>query len=209
MTEAYIHPMLRGSDREYPPLLDAERPFPLHTLTAAGSWDAFRYRVWRSLLVYETRDLTYECVLATRLADIQMAREKDLDDGFDSRRALATTPLLILAILDGTTFNPLTAQVFNMLLQERTVEGRPSWIYTALTGNALARVVGDDSARRWFSSLQWFGVGAPAHGPSVATLPASPSTLRDQDTPLGSLGDLAGQPPDAPAGGQSSRKYHL
>jgi hypothetical protein len=203
MTENYIRPMLRGYDQLYHPSWDSEPPLPLRTFAAYGSWNGFRHMAWRSLIEYEPTDLAYECVTASRLADIQMQKEAGLDEGFDSRRELVTYPLLIVAILDSNV-NSLTSSTLNTLLQEREAEAHPSWIFTTITGNALARLIGEEAVGRWFSSLRWFGVAAH-NGPSVVSI--APPQVCSSDEPERPTADSPRQLEDPPPRGRSLGGY--
>jgi hypothetical protein len=203
-----INPLIRGADARLPTIWAEREPLPWETMVVTGSWPAFRYWVWRSLLVYEPRDITHDVVHFVRLTNIYTGREIDGSDGDEpgdrSYRDLTRLSVLVLVITLHDHVNRLNHSVLGNLLDERTNAQLATWIFSHRPPcPSLRDLVGPSVYERWFARAM---VELPdAHVP-VAPLHPAPEPGRSGDEPPLQLADAVGR---GRSGWRGSQPAHL
>jgi hypothetical protein len=141
VTQQYIKSALREQDTAYPVAMDAVPPIPFTPLVQVhrGKWDTFRRMAWRTLTTMEPRGFSYDVIQASRLNDIEFNKEVGTV-GYESLSHLADLHLLILLIKPATPTHKWVGYTIAHILDLRKTAGLPTWVFTFLTGNALAEV---------------------------------------------------------------------
>lgn len=141
----YIKPQLRGGRERWPDGLEGEPIYPLQNLMLGGSWQMFqpfKDRVWRSLVAYRPRGLTYDYIDAFRLVDI--AFEKD--EEYKTLRGLSTPGLLIVILGMADIANKMLPSLMQQLYMLRFDAVRPTWTFAPFDQDRIAQMYGRDFA---------------------------------------------------------------
>lgn len=166
----YISPKIRGTATELPERFKSFSPFPLEDFAVHGDYAQFCGQVWHSLLSYVSFDLHYQFIDAYRLVEIYL----DQDVEFKKVRDLEPYDLVIVVIGISDLPNRMLPPLMCMLLQQRRMLGRPTWIYSSLKPSQFL----DKYGRDLFSLLTFWQIGSTIE-PGSIEVPASHSTRLD------------------------------
>lgn len=183
---AYVKRSVMGNDAAYPESYASKTPLPLADQLSIGeqSYDDFRYSVWRSLEEYSERNLSYEFLDASRVIEIYFQRDGD----YESLRDLVRLDLLVLVFGEFCGPNKLMPDLIGQVLDQRRRDGRPTWVFSALTRNRFAsvytadvlRVLGGERIERKAETSQEVETAASAF---LSARRATPNAGRVQNAP--------------------------
>ncbi len=126
ISRSYVKPIIRQGELQLDPQWAAEEPWALLDRTETGDYDRFRGMVWRSLLHYYARRITYDYFEAWRLSEIQFERELS---EYKSVRELKDPDLLVLVAGIADPHNSYTAPLVKYVSELRHMHGKPTWVY--------------------------------------------------------------------------------
>ncbi len=127
---AFIKTALRGTLDTVPKEIEALPALPFADASVIHPNDVFfRQWAWRSLLDYETRDLVYDYLDATRLVEANFNRDPD----YNTLLPLQQLPLLIVDLSVTRRDHPYLGPVFMEVVIVRQRNNRPTWAYAPNT----------------------------------------------------------------------------
>lgn len=131
LTDSFIKPIIRQGDAQLPAKWRKVEPWPLKDrLIIGGSYDEFRWQVWRSLLHYlQQRTLTYDYFDANRLCEIYFGRDGDEYKGV---RELRKLDLLVLIVGVADLPNSYLPSLVHSVTRLRSMHGVPTWTYSTV-----------------------------------------------------------------------------
>ena len=126
VSRTYIKPIIRQGETALGEKWAAEEPWPLTDRMEVGDYQDFRGRVWRSLLHYYTRRLTYDYFEGWRLTEIHFEREQT---EYMHLRELKDLDLLVLVTGIADPPNSYTYPLVKYVTELRQMHGKPTWVY--------------------------------------------------------------------------------
>jgi hypothetical protein len=99
----------------------------------------FRHMAWRSIVPHWEKPLRYEVVSPARLISIEFRR----DVGETTLEDLVYYDLIVLLVIPAAP-NKILGPVANSILWERSLIGKPTWVYQGVHGGALGHMYGED-----------------------------------------------------------------
>jgi hypothetical protein len=127
----YIKPQVKEGEVETPDL--RTEPWGLSDRVETGDYTAFRHQVWRSLLHFYSRRLSYEYVEGWRLVEIQFQRDPE----FTSVRQLKDPELVVLVMGLADPHHDFTPAIAKNLVNLRKMYGVPTWVFQRTHAKAL------------------------------------------------------------------------
>lgn len=126
VSQTYVKPIIRQGETALGDKWVAEEPWPLTDRMEVGDYQDFRGRVWRALLHYYTRRLTYDYFEGWRLTEIHFQREQT---EYTHLRELKDLDLLVLVTGLADPPNSYTIPLVRYVTELRQMHGKPTWIY--------------------------------------------------------------------------------